>query len=794
MVSIKQKPFLTYTFSVLYLLVVAVTYNSLEPNFIRIGYLISILGFAVCLVITIRSKETLHFPRLIYPMGAYLALRFLTISLAPYPILSFELVLRELIIFISFIFVFNSMRSTWQPKTWENALINFGLIFSFIELLLALFWHRTWWQITGTIFSLPPTGYRIPGIFLGHPNVTAGFINLVMPIMVVRLLQERGWGKRALWSLGFFPLLVTLYFTSSRAGMIAGILGVLTTIALFYGPGVLPRLLGENRKPFWEVINLRYLLIAIPLVLLGLGFILIFFVQSQTIASHAPTIISARSGIWGPALDIIKESPWIGSGPGSFSAFFAQLSKIPPGFATSHAHSILLQAAAETGILGLAIVLWIVTSVFIVFLRTWRTASPSVKFRLAAYAGAGVAIASHHALDYLLESPLYALSVLILISLTLHEAPPSERITPQRRRALLFPTTLLIVFLLGSLYTMIGANDYWDGIQSGREGLWEEAAEEICRASEKQNSIPLYGFQCGLANAQLYYQTGDPQNLEIASTLQQDMLENDPYWPIHWANLANYEWLSGEETAAIEHMQLALDLAPRNSTFALNLAWMKENSGDIEGATSTYLSALKINIWLQFSHIYSDSSLAKEALDQYQLDSSYEDTKPLALRGWEKLLLNEYAEAENLFTQAIEVNPNDSRAYAGLALVKQQSGRTEEALHELQVATFISGNSPPILHSAGLILWQQDQEEKAYQYFQRAFDAIDKRDYSSSYYYRTYYRFFLISDLAPQLRRGDISPEMIESFNRLAQHLEETGNEDDARTIKKRLELEVGTN
>jgi tetratricopeptide (TPR) repeat protein len=168
--------------------------------------------------------------------------------------------------------------------------------------------------------------------------------------------------------------------------------------------------------------------------------------------------------------------------------------------------------------------------------------------------------------------------------------------------------------------------------------------------------------------------------------------------------------------------------------------------------------------------------------------------KQLTLKGWEELLLNQYAEAKIFFTQAIEANPNDSRAYAGLALVKQQSGRTEEALHDLQVATFISGNSPPILHSAGVILWQQGQEDTAYQYFQRAFDSIEKRDYSSSYYYRTYYRFFLISDLAPQLRRGDIAPEMIESFHRLAQYLEETGNEDDARTVIKRLELEVGTN
>ncbi|OGO15147.1 MAG: hypothetical protein A2Z14_18190 [Chloroflexi bacterium RBG_16_48_8] len=794
MVLKNRKPFLTYLGSLLYLLIVAVTYNSLNPTFTRIGVWASFIGFGSWIIYKLMTKTAIRYPRIIFAISIYAAVRLFSILLAPFPIVSLELVLKEWIIIFGFIFIFDTLQDVWQPTSWENALINFGLIFSFIELLLAFFWYRNWWDIVGTVLSFPPVGYRSLGLFLGHPNVTAGFINLIVPIMVVRLLQEQNWKRRVLWGLGFTPFILNLYFTSSRAGLLAGILGVLTTIALFYGPAALSKLVGKKRESIREVINLRYFLLAIPLVLIGLGFIYIFFVQSQTISSHASSLVTARSEIWGPALDIIEESPLIGNGPGSFSALFAQETKIPPGFATSHAHNLFLQTAAETGILGIVLVAWIIVTCILVFLRAWRAASLTVKMRLAAYAGAGIAALSHHMLDYLLESPLYALSVLILLSLVLHEAPSTERIITQRRRALFLPATLLVAFLLGSHYTMIGADDYWEGVNSGREDDWERATEKICRAYEKNSSIPLYGFQCSLANAQLYYRTGDPQALETAYTLQSEMLEKDPYWPVHWANLANYEWLLGDYAAAIEHMQMALDFAPKNSTFALNLAWMKENYGDTQGAIDVYLSALKIDLSLQFSQIMLSSPLAMDALDRYKRDLAYEEGMSLSLRGWESLRLNRYVEAETLFRQAIEANPNDSRARVGLALIKQQFGRSEEALHNLQIATFINGGSPFILHAAGVIQLQQGQDEEAYQYFQRAFILIEEKDYSFSYYYRTYNRFFLLSDLAPQMRRVDITPEMIESFNLLAQYLQVNGKESDAHNVLKRLELETRSN
>ncbi|NIM93356.1 MAG: hypothetical protein GTO18_06560 [Anaerolineales bacterium] len=792
MVLEKRKPLIAYVISIFYLLLVVVTYNSLNPNLLRIGFWLSILGFGIWLAVLFRSNRPLCYPRIFLPIAAYLLIRLITISLAPLPIISLEVVLRELLLLLGFIFVFNSLYGAWKTATWENALINFAIVFSIIELCLAFLWHRNWWDIAGSITSLPPIGYRSPGVFLGHSNVLAGFLIIVAPIMVVRLIREKNWGKRILWGIGLLLFIPTVFFTSSRTGLIAGVAGVSFTLVLLYVPNLLKAALGDRSKPITDIIKPRYLILALFLIIIVIGFIVFFLAQSTRISSHAPTLISARSEIWGPAFDIIRESPILGRGPGSFSVFFAELTKIPPGFATSHAHNILLQTAAETGIIGVVLVLSIIVGLIIIFIRTWRIASPQTKFRLAAYAGAGVAVLLHHSLDYLLESPLYALSVYILLALTLHEAPPEELRTLHRKSAISITASLVVILIAGSIYTTLGATDYWDGVNAGREGDWEIAAEELCGAYDKQSSVTLHGFQCSLAHAQLYHLTSDPESLQEAITIQREALDNDPYWPIHWANLATYQWTSVDQAAAIEHMQQALDLAPNNPTFALNLALMKENIGDTEGAIDAYLSALKINSSLQLTDSFISSPLAKEAVDRYYQNPPNAGAASPTLNGLRALSSNQFKEAEALFMQAIDANPADARAYAGLALVDQQFGRSDEAQYHAQVATFLNSTSPHIQHAAGLVALQQGREKTAYRYFQRAFDLVEDRSYSPSYYYRTYNRFFLASDLAHQMRRGDLTPEMIESFNLLAQYHEENGDLDKTRLILERLEIETG--
>ncbi len=790
MVVEKQENLLAYTLALVYLLIAAVSYSSLDPGLFQAGIWISLLGFAAWLLVLHRARAPLRYPRLLLAMGLYLLLRLALAAQAPIPILSLETVLRELVLLLGFLFIFSSLDLIWTPASWENALINLALVFMALELALAYFWHRNWVAVSGSLFPLPPVGYRSPGIFLGHPNVLAGFLNLVLPIMVVRWITERDRPRRMLWTLGLLLFVPTLYFTSSRTGLMAGIAGALTTLALVFGPRALVGRAPSRQAPLWKRVEGKYLFAAALLLLFLAGFAALFLIHSQRVASHAPTLISARAEIWGPALAIIAQRPLLGHGPASFSILFARETQIPPGFATSHAHNLLLQTAAETGLVGTALVSWMILWAARSFLRAWRAAAPQARLRLASYAGAGVALLAHHTLDYLFESPLYALSALSLLALALRQAPQSEQAPLRGRPAALGLAIAVILPLAGLSYTMAGAGQYWQGLRAGRAGDWPTAARRICLAAQQRPQISLYAFQCSLAQAQLYQQEGDPSALHAALAGQRQALQRDPHWPIHWANLAALEWQEGEFEAALGHMRQALDMAPANATVARALARMEQAMDDPSAAAAANLQALGADPWMQFSLNFGASEPEREALRQLAKQEEELLARFPALEGWQALQAGRWEAARQALSTTLQRDAGDTLARAGLALALQALGQEQEARTQAQIAAFLDPSSPLVLHAAGSVARQQGREGEAARLFLRAFDQVEGQSYSASYYYRTYNRFFLTSDLVPMLPRGNLTASMAQDFGWLAERLEQNGHGEQAGMIRARIRVE----
>ena len=439
---------LAYIISVFYLLVVVVGYSSVQPDLRYIALVFNTLLFTGWLVYRIRSKRPYNISMTIIPIVFFLALQAILIPFTPFPYAGAERVFLNLILIIGFIFVQGTLRGDWEIGTWENALLNIALVFTLIELALVGTWYLNWFEISGTL-SQPPVGYRISGLFLGHANVTAGFINLVLPITLVRLINSPKRTHRTLWAIALLLFFALEYFASSRGGWLGALAGIGTTLGLI----VIPKIKSEYDRFISNIRSrpaIHYLVFGFALIALCFGLIYAFVNQAQTTPGHAP-IASARSGIWGPAWTIFTKSPLWGHGPGSFSVHYAAETQIPPGFATSHAHNILLQIGAEMGILGLAVLLWIVVTIFRSYVKTWCTCTPTQRIRLAAYAGAGVSLGIHHGVDYLLESPLYAIGILIIVALALHHAPDSEKLILSARRGVMFLGPLLIIYVLGTL-------------------------------------------------------------------------------------------------------------------------------------------------------------------------------------------------------------------------------------------------------------------------------------------------------------------------------------------------------
>ena len=121
---------------------------------------------------------------------------------------------------------------------------------------------------------------------------------------------------------------------------------------------------------------------------------------------HGGTYREARLDIWRSAALIADENKWLGAGPGNFGAAF-RLHPAPArggqarwGFNTDYAHSEPLQAAAETGWVGLA--LWLIgLGASLSFLAGRANEEPARE----AAAIAAVAMVVHLAVDNMLQLP-----------------------------------------------------------------------------------------------------------------------------------------------------------------------------------------------------------------------------------------------------------------------------------------------------------------------------------------------------------------------------------------------------
>ena len=574
-----------------------------------------------------------------------------------------------------------------------------------------------------------------------------------------------------LWYLAIAIFLLAQLLTSSRGAWLTGIAGIVTTVAILLTRRV-------EAGGIFHQIRRHWIKLAAGAGLLLAGTVLVL-IAAEVSPGHAP-LLSARSGIWKPALEIIRSSPLVGHGPASFSSLFAIEKQIPPGFATSHAHNLMLQTWAELGLLGLILIALSGALLVLAVVSAWRKRfSP----RLAAYAGVGVAVLLQNQLDYLFESPGYLFGVIVIIGLLYYYTPQSQSLSLSRGWAIVAVGLALIPFVGNVILGDRGAQAYWDGINAGRDGDWQIASEQICRAMDIEKSISLYAFQCGLALANLAGQESDSAVLSQAGEVFETGLRQDPNWPMHWANLGAIQWSLGETDRAKQSLTLAAELAPRNSRIALNLGRMQEQLGDLASAQLSYQSAISSDPWIQFNHLMSQNDSGPGSVSASELYPQATEGLLAALDGWSALRTGNYEQARKHFTSALIENPGDALAQAALARVIQAEGNPESASEAIGIAIWLSNNSADANFLAGSISLAQEDEDEAVRFFENAVRADSLFSESDAYYARTFLRYFLEPDAVPKLYGlGFLSTSCME-FERIIDSLRELEKQDLANQL-----------
>lgn len=161
-----------------------------------------------------------------------------------------------------------------------------------------------------------------------NPNLFAGILLFLIPIGISRVpvtAPALGWG----WVVMAFAGLI---FTFSYGAWVAAVFSILVLAAIRF-----------TKRPIKAVL---WLTISALIVFLLIG------------AFHGSTA-TYRSSLWREVWHIFLKYPW-GVGPGGLQAFLA-VGPTP----SSHAHNIVLQTLAETGLLGVTILLLILRKVIL---------------------------------------------------------------------------------------------------------------------------------------------------------------------------------------------------------------------------------------------------------------------------------------------------------------------------------------------------------------------------------------------------------------------------------------------
>ncbi|MCX5641657.1 MAG: O-antigen ligase family protein, partial [Candidatus Omnitrophica bacterium] len=319
------------------------------------------------------------------------------------------------------------------------------------------------------------------------------------------------------------------------------------------------------------------------LVLLG-GFIILFFALHTL--KMIPHILSLRDRLfyWASSLEIFKERPVLGFGPGSFGIQYARF-KIPAAMETQHSHSIFFEILAENGLLGIAAFLW-----FWVMLlqKSWKGATTGLQKGI--FWGIMV-LFLHSQVDFDWADPslatyLFVLPALIPLSKVTSAkliplktaAVPIDKKSEHRRRSLTQISAGLIIlvllvagFHLGKIHR--AEKIYQNGLNLLSTGNGSQGLTLLNKAIEINPKNPAYYAQLGA----LLYQAGTISKnkiyLQESVSAYQKACKAEPYSASFRFRLG----LSAESVAEITGDQRWILLAEQSFKDAVILYPTKED-------------------------------------------------------------------------------------------------------------------------------------------------------------------------------------------------------------------------
>jgi len=544
-----------------------------------------------------------HKPKLLWPPLTWAVVAFVLYAVGRYFTADVEYVARqELIRILVYAFVFLAVVSNVYDQE-ATELVTYTLIV--VAALASSYAVTQFLHHSNRVWNLTsPYPSRASGTYI-NPDHFAGFLELVLPLALSFLMAGRvGVVTRVLLLYATLTIMGGLTVTFSRGGWVAATAGML----MLFGFLLCHR-------------NHRLRALVVLMVLAGVGGFCTEHYLSNTVAfkrrvvkadENGPPVLDtqARLQMWGAAVQMWRDHPWWGVGPGHFDCRFGEYR--PPGFQQdpAHAHDDYLELLADWGVAGGVIVLGGMGIFVFGLAKTWRHVrreeddfgygmSSRYAFFLGAVSGL-FALAVHSLVDFNLHVPANALAgvaVLGLLASNLRFA--TKRYWVRARR----PLQWALTGVLGGLVVYFSAQAW----RRGGEIVWttradllpkysteEAVARQKALAWEPKNYVNVYKVgECYLNQSK---DGGDDYAslAQTALTFYAQSIRLNPYYAYCQLGSGScLDWL-GRHGEAEKYFGTAETRDPNNNFIVANIGLHYVQVGDYAAARQWFIRADKL--------------------------------------------------------------------------------------------------------------------------------------------------------------------------------------------------------
>ncbi|HEX8088137.1 MAG TPA: O-antigen ligase family protein [Blastocatellia bacterium] len=315
-----------------------------------------------------------------------------------------------------------------------RALVHFLICFGLALALFALVQHFTW---NGSFYWLRAASNHVTSPFgpFVNRNHFAGYMEMLIPLPLAIVIARAGSRDLRMFHLFAAAMMAIAAVASlSRGGMIS-----LTSELIFltfmsirrsHYPEVAAR---PYRRLSFVIHRAAFVLLILIAILAGVCWTgperVIDRVARTNVASEdlqTETFFTSRGWIWQGTLEMFRANPIAGVGIGAYETAYPIYGRddgsaaLGTSYVVDRAHNDYLQVLADAGVIGGALALWFIISLFQEMFRGAQCSDPLLQ-ALALGAGAGIfGLLVHSLFDFNLQLPSNALLFLLLAAVVSH--------------------------------------------------------------------------------------------------------------------------------------------------------------------------------------------------------------------------------------------------------------------------------------------------------------------------------------------------------------------------------------